>query len=441
MNACRTTAGLLLAFAALLPSSLAIAQEQTSSDDAAAINASARVFDLMLPSEHLFGDWGGVRSTLEDAGITPRLILVTDLAGNPIGGRSQGVTAPTSTELSLYFDLERIAGLRGGSIFTSFSYRWGDSLSREHIGNVFSAQQIYGFQTFRVIDVSYQQSLFNDRVELRLGRFAATDDFLVSAYNAGMVSNAFCGNPFGILLNTQGMTAYTGTWAARIKARPTPRSYVMVGVYNGDPDIRADRYHGVNLSLDGPLFALAEVGFQVNGLPGDDQRVGNYKLGVWYDDATFTDFNSGAEVDGSWGAYALFDQVLAPFGEPGSNRGLGVFGSVTVALDPDVQQMPVFVTTGLSARGIFDARPRDTLSIGVAFGEFSDDLRRAQQDGRLTGPLGGQDGEMVVEATYRFDFGDGAFFVQPDIQYIRKPGGDRDLDDALVLGAQIGVNF
>jgi porin len=125
------------------------------------------------------------------------LILITDAASNPSGGRSQGATQASSVELSLFFDLDRIVGLKGGSIFASFSQRWGHSLSREYIGNVFGTQQIFGFETFRVIDISYQQKLFEDRVELRLGRFAQTDDFLVSPYNYGFMSNAFCGNPFG----------------------------------------------------------------------------------------------------------------------------------------------------------------------------------------------------------------------------------------------------
>ena len=381
------------------------------------------MFQLVLPSEHLFGDWGGLRPKLEESGIIPRLTLVTDAAGNPTGGRSQGATAPSSVELSLFFDLDKIFGLNGGSVFTSFSYRWGNSLSAEYIGNVFSTQQIFGFQTFRVIDVSYQQKLFDDRVELRLGRFATTDDFLVSPYNSGFMSNAFCGNPFGILLDTQGMTAYTGTWAALVKVKPTARSYVMAAVYNGDPTIRANKYHGVNLSLNGPPFAIAEVGYQINGLPGDNQLLGNYKLGVWYDDAQFTNFESGAKTRGSWGFYGLFDQVLVPFGSPGSNRGFGVFGSVTVAPDSDIQQLPLFITAGVSARGMFDARPRDALSLGVASGYFSKELRRAQQNGQLPGPPGGQDYEMVIELTYRFDLRKGALFIQPDLQYIIQPGG------------------
>jgi carbohydrate-selective porin OprB len=102
--------------------------------------------------------------------------------------------------------------------------------------------------------------LFDDRVELRLGRFAAMDDFLVSPYNFGMMQNAFCGNPFGILLNAPGMRAYYGAWAALGKVKPTRRSYVMTGIYNGDLKMRENKYHGVNFSMNGLLFSISEAG-------------------------------------------------------------------------------------------------------------------------------------------------------------------------------------
>ena len=415
------------------------AQDQTSDDTFH--DPTGRVFELVLPSEHLFGDWDGLRTKLEAAGITPRLIEVTDIAGNPIGGRSQGITEASSIELSLFLDLRRIMGLEGGSIFISSSERWGSTLSKTDVGNVFSTQQIWGFQTIRLIDFSYQQKLFDDRIELRLGRFAGMDDFLVSPYNFGLMSNAFCGNPFGILLDTQGMSAYYGTWAALVKVKPTERSYIQTGVYNGDPDVRANRHHGVDFSMNGPPFVITEAGYQVNGLPGDSPFLGNYKVGFWYDDAVFTNFSTGARTRGSWGFYGLFDQVLVPFGEPGSNRGFGIFGSVTVAPDPEIEQLPLFVTAGFSARGMCDARPRDALTFGVASGSFSDDLRRAQQKGLVPGPRGGQDNETVVELTYRFDIRRGAIFIQPDLQYIIQPGGTSRVDNALVLGAQLGFNF
>ena len=95
-----------LALALLLVCTTAYSQQQTSND--AALDTTSRVFQLGLPSEHLLGDWGGLRSKLEESGITPRWFLITDVAGNPSGGRSQGATQASSTELSLLFDLNRI---------------------------------------------------------------------------------------------------------------------------------------------------------------------------------------------------------------------------------------------------------------------------------------------------------------------------------------------
>ena len=420
--------------------SAAFGQEQTSNGTAQ--DTGSRVFQLVLPSDHLLGDWGGIRSKLEESGITPRWFLITDVAGNPAGGHDQGATQASSTELSLFFDLNRIAGVKGGSVFMSMSQRWGNRLSTEYVGNVFPEQQIYGFETFRVIDVSYQQQLSNDRVEFRVGRFAATDNFLDSPYDYGFMSNAFCGSPFGILLDSPGVMAYTGTWAALAKVRPTRRSHVMAAIYNGDPAMRENKNHGVDLSFEGPLFAMGEVGYQFNGLPGDGARLGNYKLGGWYDHSTLTDFESGARKRGSWGYYGLFDQVLLPFGMRGSHRGLGVFGSVTVATDSHIQQLPLYFTAGISARGLFNARPRDAISFGIATGYFSDALQRAQRNGLLVPPGGGvQDHERVVELTYRFDLRKGAYFIQPDFQYIVRPGATARFSNATVFGAQFGINF
>jgi porin len=238
------------------------------------------------------------------------------------------------------------------------------------------------------------------------------------------------------------MQAYTGTWAALARVKPTRRSYVMAGVYNGDPAMRANKNHGVDLSFNGPPFVIGEAGYQINGLPGGSQRLGNYKVGAWYDDSKLTDFESSAASRGSWGFYGLFDQVLVPVGTPGSNRGFGVFGSVTVATDSHVQQLPLYITAGLSARGLFDARPRDAVSFGVGSAQFSEALQRAQREGRLLPPEGGvQDHETVMELTYRFDLHKGAYFVQPDFQYIIQPGGTGRLKNAPVFGAQFGINF
>ena len=200
-------------------------------------------------------------------------------------------------------------------------------MSAEYIGNAFTVQQVFAGETFRLVSLSYRQKLLADRLEFRLGRIASGDDFLVSPYNYVFVQNGFDGNPAGIFFNSPGMTGPIATWGARVKVRPTPRTYVMGGVYNGDPSIRDNDRHGADFSMDGPVFAIMEIAYERNSLPGDRAPIGNYKAGFWYDDSRYTDFNTGAVNRGNWGFYGMFDQVLVTFGEVGSHRGFGVAGS------------------------------------------------------------------------------------------------------------------
>ena len=263
------------------------------------------------------------------------------------------------------------------------------------------------------------------------------------------MQNGFDGNPVGIFFNSPGMTAYpNATWGARLKVKPTERIYIMSGIYNGDPSIRDIDNNGADFSFGGPVFVINEIGYQLNGLPGESQLLGNYKAGFWYDDSSFTDFRTvgpGASPEtkrGNWGFYGLFDQVLIPFGEAGSNRGFGIFGSFLASPDESISQLPYFFTAGVACRGIWDSRPRDTAGLGVVYGDFSSDLRHSQERQRQLDPtVGVQNYEAVVELTYRAYFQRTALFVQPDLQYVIKPGGTGKIDNALVLGCQIGINF
>jgi porin len=434
----------LLVLSALLGrSSVAHAQDTTHAP--AGTRAFANTpFQLVLPSEHLLGDWFTLRTKLEDRGITPTLTFVTDALGNPTGGIRQDFRAANNLGLDLGFDLEKLLGVHGGSFELSMSQRFGSSLSAKDIGNVFTVQQVFGGETFRVVDVAYQQTLLDDRVELRVGRIAAGDDFLVSPYNYVFVQNGFDGNPVSIFLNAPGMTAYpNATWGALVKGRPTRRIYVMGGLYNGDASIRANRHHGLDWSMHGPAFAIGEVGYRRNGLPGDPGLLGNYKAGLWYDDSRFLDFNTVARGGsphvgrGNWGLYGLFDQVLARFGEQGSNRGFGVTGSALVSPNQSVSQMPFFATAGFVVRGLFPSRPTDVGGLGVVSGYFSQDLQDSQRRARV----GVQRHETALELTYRFGFLGNALFLEPDLQYINRPGGTGRISDAFAGGVQAGINF
>jgi len=405
-------------------------------------------FRLVLPREHLFGDWLGARTWLEDRGVTPEITFVTDALGNPKGGLQQDFTATNNLGVDLLFDFQKLFGIPGGLFEFSFSERFGSSLTQDDVGNVFSVQQIFP-GTYKIVDLAYRQRLFGDRLEVRLGRIAAGDDFMVSAYSCVFVQNGFCGNPVGVFFNAPGMTAYpNATWGAVVKVKPTERSYVMGGVYNGDPSVRDDSHHGAEFSIRGPVFAIGEVGYRINGLPGDQGLPGNYKAGFWYDHSQYTDFTTvgpgqtPASSRGNWGIYGQFDQVLVRFGGNGSIRGLGITASVLVSPDQSVSQMPFFGNAAVVVRGLLPPRPRDVLGFGVVYGHFSTDLQDSQRRQQQVDPaLGVQEHEIALELNWKFLLLEGAIFVQPDLQYILQPGGTGQIPDAFVAGLQAGVNF
>jgi porin len=406
-------------------------------------------FQLVLPRGHLLGDWLGTRTWLEDRGIYPLVTYVIDALGNPIGGREQGFRGASNLGVDLVFDFEKLFGVDGGTFAISFSERFGSSLSEDNIGNVFTVQQVFGGQTYRLVDLAYKQKLLNDRVELRVGRIAAGDDFLVSPYDYLFVQNAFDGNPVGIFFNAPGMTAYpNATWGGLVKVRPTERTYVMAGAYNGDASIRANNRHGADFSMDGPVFVIGEVGYQINGLPGDRGLLGNYKAGFWYDDHQYVRFNTVARAvapgvsRGNWGFYGMFDQVLVRFGEPGSGRGFGIISSLLISPDQSISVMPFFGNVGLAARGVFESRPTDVLALGVVHGRFGDDLQDSQRRARASDPsVGLQRYETALELTYRFRFLKNSVYFAPDLQYIIRPGGTGRIPDAFVVGFEAGINF
>jgi porin len=424
-------------------------------EQSASVPVSERTLEggtVILPADHLFGDWNGRLPAWQESGFTPSLTWISNIAGNPVGGGEQGFTECENLGLDLSFDLEKLVGVCDTKFHVSMSQRSGTSLTNDYIGNFFSTQQVFGGETYKLINFDVQRYFFDRTVDVRLGRIGAADDFLVSPYFWYFMSNGIDGSPASIYTNAPGMTSYPNdTWGGRVKWATTSRTYAMFGVYNGDPNIRDNVFHGTNFSMHGPLFAIGEVGYQRNGHADDQGMLGNYKLGAYYNGGSFDEFSPSqfapvgpapGVVSGNWGYYALFDQVVyQPYGKD-DPRAIGVFGSIVVAPDPSTNLMPFFCNGGVLARGLLPSRPTDTLGLGIIYGSFSPDLQAAQETAQSIDPtIAVQDYELDFELSYRIRMRGGAMFFQPDLQYIVNPDGGHQYPNALVVGAQMGVNF
>jgi porin len=109
-----------------------------------------------------------------------------------------------------------------------------------------------------------------------------------------------------------------------------------------------------------------------------------------------------------------------------STQGLTPFAAVTFA-PSNRNTFPWFFSAGVVYPGFIPGRDNDTGAFGLAYGKFSKHLR-------------GQHDEMVLEWTYEVAIAPW-LTLQPDMQYIIKPSGMSHIENALVGGMQIAINF
>src|SRR5262249_52325394 len=146
-------------------------------------------------------------------------------------------------------------------------------------------------------------------------------------------------------------------------------------------------------------------------------------------------------VRARYGFYAVADQALARWGDPAEKRHLGAFAAFVCAPDQRVNQMPYFFDAGLVAYGFLRSRPRDFAGFGLAYGSYSGDLRRAGGIQALAAPaVGGPNWGITPGVMYGCTVRPG-LLVQPDLQYLINPSGNRAIPNALAVGVNVVFNY
>lgn len=419
--------------------------------------------------QYLLGDLGGARDEIAEAGFGITLSYVTNMAGNPVGGISRGFTETDSTGLNVSADFEKLIGWEGLTGFTSVAYRQGTSLALRRLGSTVSVQQVYGGQTFHLVNLYLQQTFLDNRASFKAGRIAQFDDFSHDFAFGYYMNNGFDGQPVGFFFQGP-FTAYpTTTWGAIGKYGQALQDnlgiYTFLGVYGADTTLGNNEFKGARFSFDFNKGAniMGEVGLKHNWAKGQAGLPAKYAVGGWwftgdFDVWTSTPGATPAQKEGIGGFYYLLHQGLyreSP-GEEYSTQaeaaqdstywgdinsahreveGLYVWTSGQFA-GGSTSTMDTFVSAGLYYRGLIPERDKDVLALGYYYGFFSDELADQQ---RANGQLP-QNYESVVELGYRYNVTD-YFYVQPNVQVVFNPGGTGSIDDALVLGAQIEVDF
>lgn len=390
-------------------------------------------------AQTLTGDWGGVRDQIADEyGISLVGNYTSECAGNPIGGREQGVTYTHNIGIALLVDLGKLVGLDETYFIVSGSNRAGSSDTGKYIGNIYPVQQIYGGETTRLVQLAFGKRLFDGALDIVAGRIHGLDDFIALPLYCDAQNLAFCGNPLSIPSDINIPSYPNALWGARARWEPVSMWYWMGGVYNAYAGFRANKFHGVDFSI---RHNSGVVGIMETGLLPDEAgwvpegMEGHLKLGGYYDTEPLKDFGTGLLERGTWGIYVALDQQV--YAERGGEdgQGLSLFTAFHHA-PPDVNTQTDFFDFGAVYQGAIPGRDTDVLGFFVAHGWISGDLRASQ----TASGQPGQVQETVLELNYRWNVLPWLYF-QPDVQGILNPGGADQFDDALVLAIQFGFPF
>lgn len=417
-----------------------------------------------LEGPTLTGNWWGLRSEADDAGVSLFGSYTNNIAGNPVGGQSAGFTYTDNLSFGALLDFEKLVGWQGMTLTVSGLNRSGSSLSQENIGNQFTVQQDFGGQTVMFYELSFDQKLWDDKVSIKFGRFATGDDFASSPLYWLYMNNGIDGNPQALPVNTQFSAYPWAVWAARIKIQPTPEWKGQLGIYQVSDRVFDRAYHGLDWSIrpnDGVLL-ISQIGWspeffkrEVTESPASDGKSvvsgksadkdfqpvimkglpGNYWFGAYWSPWEFSQFGTTETARNSYGFYWHADQMIYQE-TPGSDQGLTLWTAFVLSPQQNIAKLPFQVNGGLAYKGLIPTRDNDQTVFGVVYGKFSNDYARSTNDAGGGYP----DYEMVLEWGYRVQLTPFAY-IQPDIQWVLNPGGTGNIPNALVLGAQMGVTF
>jgi len=404
-------------------------------DDEAGPRTGIEASGSLLERETLTGSWLGLGERLAAEGISVGLSATQVYQINLKGGlarhrRSGRYTG--SYDLESEFDLERLLKLKGGLIFLHAEGSWSDGLDASSIGSVFGVNaDAAGDRSMDLTELYYEQALFADKLTFRIGKVDLTGGFECRGCPVAFDGSAFANDETGQFLNAALVNNPTIPMpdkglGAVLYVNPIEWWYVSAGVADAQADARET---GFNTAFHGGdhFFSIFETGVAPRIPSARGPLQGTYRIGLWYDPEPKDKHDGGTKRD-DVGFYLSFDQmVLKENADEDDCQGLGLFARYGWA-DKDVSEIKCFWSAGVQYQGLMPTRDDDALAFGIAQGRLVEDA------GFTT------DHETAMELYYNAAIAPW-LSISPSLQYIFNPGGDETVDDAVVFGLRVQMDF
>lgn len=373
--------------------------------------------------ERLTGDWLGVRSSIEEAGITLDASLFIDWTANFKGGIRTGSGVQHLFIASLAFDMDTLFNHAGGTVYGEFQWLDGKQISRNFVGDVQTYSNIEEERRAQLAEVWYEQRLLDDRLRVKVGKVDANTEFAVAENALEFLNSSMGFTPTVFLLPTYPDPAMS----VNIFFQPLDSLILGLGVYDGSLQrgVRTGaRGPRSVLSSRGAYFLIGEVGLQWGDERNASAWPGRLALGAWHHTGRIDRWTGGTQP-GTTGLYAVLDQTIWRAGPAEEDATAGLFMQYGYA-EARVSEIEHHAGGGLVWTGIVPGRPDDVIGLGASWARLS------EQAGFVRGS------ETAIELFYQARLTPW-LVVQPDLQFIRHPGGERG--HALVGTLRFWLNF
>lgn len=390
------------------------------------------------------------RKALYEKGYDFNLLYSTESSAGV--SRVRGARYAHEIQFGVHLDRRKLSVVKGSQFSLVLVNREGRSLPEVRIGNLFAVQHLSSFRRhLRLGALNYQQSFAGGAVENLAGRTSVSDHFANSTLVCYFQDGDLCGRPGSLSQNGGFSTFPLSAWGGRVQVKPLKgASYIRAGAF--EVDLRLADRKFLHWGFGGDTGAVFPVEF---GYVGGDKKAGtqgHVMLGGFYDTSNVADLARGrggrpvalsGELPrghpGRFSAYLMADQAVARFGgDP--KRTLTVLAGGTIA-PSDRSKFRDLVYGGVLAKGLFAARPGDTLGLLALSGRITPNLA---DDQRLRRALGGsvavQGRKTVFEATYDLALAPW-LHIAPGVQHIAHPAADARRASVTVIDLTTQISF
>lgn len=395
---------------------------------------------LSLSSSRVTGDWGGVRTDLEEQGVSLSMILTTSYAQNFRGGLNthNAVAYSGDWRMNLTLDFDKMGLIPGGFFFIRGKSSWNNGVDAD-VGTLGATHWVFGSggdEEYYIDKWWYGQRMLDGRLEFRIGKLLTPADlFDIPAYAKWPWDQFMNAN-----LNKSPNIPHRKSPGAYLKIKLCDLAHLTMAAVDGDQKdatLAAD----VERALHGPAtyIGLWELVLTPKFESANGPLPGNYRFGWWYDGRTKRVLRNESggllaprQRSDDVGWYLTFDQFLwKENDDPKDKQGLGAFMRYAFA-HPETNRINHFWSIGAQYEGLFPYRDKDVLAFGVAQSMMSKTFRHNIND--LA------DRETTYEFYYAYHVTPWCI-ISPDVQFITNPGGNKDARDAIVGGVRVRVAF